>query len=90
MGDQVAEGQTLLYIVPLDYIWVNANYKETQLRNVRMGQSVTFTADLYGGGVKYHGKVVGFQPGTGNAFAILPLKMLLEIGLKISSVFPCR
>lgn len=90
VGDQVSEGETLLYIVPLDDIWVEANYKETHLGNVRIGQPVMFTADIYGSGVKFHGKVVGFQPGSGNAFALLPPENASGNWIKIIQRVPVR
>lgn len=92
VGDFVEPGQTLLYIVPLNYIWAEANFKETKLRNVRIHQPVKFTADIYGREVEFHGKVVGFQPGSGNAFALLPpenasgnwIKIIQRVPLRIS------
>lgn len=90
VGDQVKEGDTLLFIVPLDDLWIEANYKETQLRNVRIGQPVEYTADIYGGGVKFHGKVVGFQPGSGNAFALLPPENASGNWIKIIQRVPVR
>ncbi len=90
VGDQVNEGDTLLYIVPLDDIWIEANYKETQLKNVRIGQPVEYTADIYGGGVKFHGEVVGFQPGSGNAFALLPPENASGNWIKIIQRVPVR
>ncbi len=90
VGDQVAAGDTLLFIVPLEDIWIEANYKETHLSNVRIGQPVEYTADLYGGGVKFHGKVVGFQPGSGNAFALLPPENASGNWIKIIQRVPVR
>ncbi len=90
VGDQVQEGETLLYIVPLDDIWIEANYKETHLSKVRIGQPVEYTADLYGGDVKFHGKVVGFQPGSGNAFALLPPENASGNWIKIIQRVPVR
>src|SRR5205085_4158852 len=72
LGQRVSPGAALMAIVPLDQVWVDANFKEAQLRALRLGQPVTLTADIYGGKVKYHGKVVGFGAGTGSAFAVLP------------------
>lgn len=89
-GDQVKVGQILLYIVPLDDIWIEANYKETQLKNVRIGQSVRFTADLYGKNVKYLGKIIGFQPGSGNAFSLLPPQNASGNWIKIVQRIPVR
>lgn len=71
-------------IIPMDQIWVNANYKETQLKKMRIGQKVKFTSDLYGSSVVFHGKIVGLPGGAGNAFSLLPLKISPEIGLKLS------
>ena len=62
LGQRVAPGTPLMAIVPLDQVWVDANFKEVQLRKMRVGQPVTLTADLYGGKVEYHGKVVGLRP----------------------------
>lgn len=90
VGDQVKVGETLLYIVPLNDIWIEANYKETQLGDVRIGQPVEYTADLYGGDVKFHGKVVGFQPGSGNAFALLPPENASGNWIKIIQRVPVR
>ena len=72
VGQRVTPGAPLLAIIPLDQIWVDANYKEEQLRNVRIGQPVTLTSDFYGDSVKYTGHVVGLDPGTGAAFSLLP------------------
>ncbi len=90
VGDHVRVGDYLLVIVPLEEIWVEANYKETQLGKVRIGQPVSFTADIYGRGVKYHGKVVGFQSGSGNAFALLPAENASGNWIKIIQRVPIR
>lgn len=90
VGDQVSVGDTLLYIVPLDYIWIEANYKETKLRAVRIGQPVSFKADIYGDSVEYHGKIVGFQPGSGNAFSLLPPENASGNWIKIIQRVPVR
>lgn len=71
-GSQVVPGQTLFTIVPLTDLWVVANIKETRMGSVRPGQRVTLTSDYYGGGVVYHGVVLGLLPGAGSAFSILP------------------
>jgi membrane fusion protein (multidrug efflux system) len=70
VGQQISPSTPLMSVVPLNQIWVDANYKENQLSRLRVGQSVVLTADA--NSVTYHGKVIGFTPGTGNAFAILP------------------
>jgi membrane fusion protein (multidrug efflux system) len=72
LGQRIAPGTPLMAIVPLDDVWVDANFKEAQLRDVRAGQPVTLRADLYGGDAEYHGKVVGVSAGSGSAFALLP------------------
>lgn len=72
VGQRVMPGTALLAIVPLSQIWVDANYKEEQLRNVRIGQPVTLTSDFYGRSVEYRGRVVGLDPSTGAAFSLLP------------------
>ena len=72
LGQRVSPGTPLMAIVPLNEVWVDANFKEPQLAAMRVGQPVTLTADLYGGKIEYHGKVAGFGAGTGSAFALLP------------------
>lgn len=73
VGEEVKPGMPLLAIVPLDYLWVEANFKETELTHIRPGQSADITVDVYGSQVTYHGVVEGFIPGTGNTFALLPI-----------------
>jgi membrane fusion protein (multidrug efflux system) len=90
VGDQVTSGTTLLYIVPLDEMWIEANYKETALKHVKKGQKVRFTADLYGDSVTYHGEVLGFQPGSGNAFSLLPPENASGNWIKIVQRIPIR
>ena len=82
----------LLAVVPVDQMWVDANLREVNLRNIRIGQPVELTSDMYGHSVKYHGKVVGLNPGTGSVFSILPpqnatgnwIKIIQRIPVKIS------
>jgi membrane fusion protein (multidrug efflux system) len=90
LGQQVAPGAPLLAIVPLGEVWVDANFKETQLQHVRIGQPVTLTADLYGGAVTYHGSVIGLAPGTGSAFALLPPQNATGNWIKIVQRLPVR
>ncbi len=90
IGEHILAGQTMLAIVPLDYLWGEANYKETQLKKVRIGQPVSFTTDLYGRDVEYEGKVVGFTAGTGDAFAILPAQNASGNWIKIIQRLPIR
>jgi membrane fusion protein, multidrug efflux system len=72
VGDRVKPGAALMVIVPLEHLWVEANLRETELRDVRPGQSATVTVDLHGRKQTYHGTVEGLVPGTGSAFALLP------------------
>ena len=67
----------------LDQLWVDANFNETELENVRIGQEVTLRSDLYGGDVSYRGQVVGLAPGTGGAFALLPAQNATGNWIKI-------
>jgi membrane fusion protein (multidrug efflux system) len=90
VGQRVAPGTPLMAIVPLDGVWVDANFKEGQLRHMRIGQPVTMTADVYGSGVKYHGRVVGFSAGTGSAFALLPAQNATGNWIKIVQRLPVR
>lgn len=89
-GDIVKAGRPLLQLVQLDRVWVEANYKETQLRHLRIGQPVTMTSDLYGDEVVYEGKVVGTGTGTGAAFSLLPAQNATGNWLKIVQRVPVR
>lgn len=71
-GDQITPEKLLMSVVPLDYLWVVANFRERELRRIRPGQPVVLKADLYGWGVRYHGTVEGLEPGSGTVFALLP------------------
>jgi membrane fusion protein, multidrug efflux system len=90
LGQRVSPGSPLMAIVPLDQVWVDANFKEPQLANMRGGQPVTLKADIYGGSVQYHGKVVGFGAGTGSAFALLPAQNATGNWIKIVQRVPVR
>lgn len=90
VGQRVAPGTPLMSIVPLDGVWVDANFKEVQLRRMRIGQPVTMTADVYGSSVKYHGRVIGFSAGTGSAFATLPAQNATGNWIKIVQRLPVR
>ena len=72
VGERVTPGSAMLAIVPLNQIWVDANFKEALLRNVRIGQPVTLKSDFYGDSVEYKGHVVGLDPSTGAALSLLP------------------
>ena len=90
VGQRVAAGTPLMGVVPLNALWVNANFKEVQLRDMRVGQPVTLRVDVYGGSVKYHGKVVGLAAGTGSAFALLPAENASGNWIKIVQRLPVR
>jgi membrane fusion protein (multidrug efflux system) len=90
LGQRVGPGATLMSVVPLDQVWVDANFKEPQLADMRVGQPVTLTADLYGGGYRYHGKIAGFGAGTGSAFALLPAQNATGNWIKIVQRVPVR
>ena len=77
-------------IVPLDQVWVDANFKEPQLAAMRVGQPVKLTADLYGSKVVYHGHVAGFGAGTGSAFALLPAQNATGNWIKVVQRVPVR
>ena len=90
LGQRINPGAPLMAVVPLDDVWVDANFKEGQLRNMRVGQPVTLTADLYGGKLEYHGRVIGFGAGTGGAFALLPAQNASGNWIKIVQRVPVR
>ena len=90
VGQRVAPGSALMSVVPLNQVWVDANFTEVRLERVRIGQPVTLTADLYGGDVRYHGKVSGFSPGTGGAFALLPAQNATGNWIKVVQRLPVR
>ena len=90
VGERVGPGTPLMSIVPLDGVWVDANFKEVQLRRMRIGEPVTMTADVYGSNVKYHGRVIGFSAGTGSAFATLPAQNATGNWIKIVQRLPVR
>lgn len=88
VGQQVSPDTILMIIIPLEQIWVNANFKESQLQNIRINQPVTIVADAYS--IKYHGKVVGLNPGTGSAFDLLPPQNATGNWIKIIQRLPVR
>jgi membrane fusion protein (multidrug efflux system) len=77
-------------IVPLDQLWVTANFKESQLANLRIGQPVRLSADIYGGKLRYSGRVVGLDAGTGSAFALLPAQNATGNWIKTVQRVPVR
>jgi membrane fusion protein (multidrug efflux system) len=90
LGQRVAAGTPLMAIVPLNEVWVDANFKEVQLRQIRIGQPVTLTADLYGKRVEYRGTVAGLGVGTGAAFSLLPAQNATGNWIKVVQRVPVR
>jgi len=90
IGQRVAQGTPLMAIVPLDQMWVTANLKETQLKDVRIGQPVAVTADAYGKDIVFHGRVVGQEAGTGAAFAAVPAQNATGNWIKVVQRVPVR
>jgi membrane fusion protein (multidrug efflux system) len=90
VGQRVQAGAELMTVVPIQAAYVNANFKEVQLRRVHIGQAVTLTSDLYGGGVKFHGKVAGVAGGTGSAFAVIPAQNATGNWIKVVQRLPVR
>src|SRR5258708_14669233 len=90
LGQRVSAGAPLMAVVPLDEVWVDANFKEGQLKSMRVGQPVAVNADLYGSKLEYHRKVVGFGSGTGGAFALLPAQNASGNWIKIVQRVPVR
>ncbi|WP_321948708.1 EmrA/EmrK family multidrug efflux transporter periplasmic adaptor subunit [Paraburkholderia sp. J10-1] len=90
VGQRVSPGNPLMSVVPLNSLWVDANFKEVQLKHMRIGQAVEMTADVYGSSVVYHGKVVGFSAGTGSAFSLLPAQNATGNWIKVVQRLPVR
>jgi membrane fusion protein (multidrug efflux system) len=90
VGQMVQPGSPLMSVVPVQQAYVNANFKEVQLRKVRVGQPVELQSDLYGGKVVYQGKVVGLSGGTGSAFAVIPAQNATGNWIKVVQRLPVR
>src|SRR5690606_777975 len=90
MGQKVAAGVPLMAVVPLHQVWVDANFKESQLRRIRIGQPVRVTADLYGDQVAFDGRVAGLGAGTGSTFALLPAQNATGNWIKVVQRIPVR
>lgn len=90
VGQRVAPGALMMAVVPLDSVWVDANFKEVQLRDMRIGQPVLLSADLYGNRIEYRGKVAGLAAGTGGAFALLPPQNATGNWIKVVQRLPVR
>jgi membrane fusion protein (multidrug efflux system) len=90
VGQHVAAGAVLMSLIPLDKVWVEANFKEVQLRRMRIGQPVTLRADAYGSQVEYRGRIAGIGAGTGAAFALLPAQNATGNWIKVVQRVPVR
>ena len=90
VGQRITQGVPWMAVVPLDNLWVDANFKESQLRKMRIGQSVEMVSDLYGSKVVYHGKVMGLSAGTGSAFSLLPAQNATGNWIKVVQRVPVR
>ncbi|WP_336952941.1 HlyD family secretion protein [Acinetobacter sp. AS167] len=90
VGQRIAPGTSLMKVVPLAELYVDANFKESQLQNVKVGQKATLTSDLYGKKVEYHGTVIGFSGGTGSAFALIPAQNATGNWIKVVQRLPVR
>jgi membrane fusion protein (multidrug efflux system) len=90
LGQQVSPATEMVGIVPLNSVWIDANFKETELKQVRIGQPATVTTDVYGSSVEYHGTVLGMTAGTGAALAVLPAENATGNWIKIVQRLPVR
>jgi len=90
VGNSVQAGQQLMTVLPLHNLWIDANFKESQLRHIRIGQPAKIQADIYGGSVEYHGKVIGLGAGTGSVFSLLPAQNATGNWIKVVQRVPVR
>ncbi|WP_439257178.1 EmrA/EmrK family multidrug efflux transporter periplasmic adaptor subunit [Lonepinella sp. BR2271] len=90
VGQKVAVGSALLAVIPVDQMWIDANFKETQLRHMRLGQPVKIKVDLYGDNVEFNGKISGVDMGTGSAFSLLPAQNATGNWIKVVQRVPVR
>jgi membrane fusion protein, multidrug efflux system len=90
LGDRISPGTPLMAIVPLERVWVEANFKEVQLNRMRIGQPVKVVSDLYGRHVDFHGRIAGLGLGTGAAFALLPAQNATGNWIKVVQRVPVR
>jgi len=90
VGNSVQPGQQMMTVVPLHNLWVDANFKENQLRHIRVGQPAKIEADVYGGGAEFHGKVIGLGAGTGSVFSLLPAQNATGNWIKVVQRVPVR
>jgi membrane fusion protein (multidrug efflux system) len=90
IGQRIESGAQLMTVVPIQAAYVDANFKEDQVRKMHLGQAATLTSDLYGGGVKFHGHIIGLAGGTGSAFAVIPAQNATGNWIKIVQRLPVR
>ena len=90
VGNSVQAGQQLMTVLPLHDLWIDANFKESQLRHIRIGQPAKIEADIYGGSVEYRGKVIGLGAGTGSVFSLLPAQNATGNWIKVVQRVPVR
>ncbi|WP_145588106.1 multidrug efflux MFS transporter periplasmic adaptor subunit EmrA [Yersinia rochesterensis] len=90
VGAEIANGAPLMAIIPANEMWIDANFKETQLANMRIGQPATVVTDFYGDDVVFQGKVVGLDMGTGSAFSLLPAQNATGNWIKVVQRLPVR
>jgi membrane fusion protein, multidrug efflux system len=90
VGAKIANGAPLMAVIPVNQMWIDANFKETQLANMRIGQSATVVTDFYGNNVVFQGKVVGLDMGTGSAFSLLPAQNASGNWIKVVQRLPVR
>jgi membrane fusion protein (multidrug efflux system) len=90
LGNSVQAGQQLMTVLPLHDLWIDANFKEGQLRHIRIGQPAKIETDIYGSSVEYHGKVIGLGAGTGSVFSLLPAQNATGNWIKVVQRVPVR
>jgi membrane fusion protein (multidrug efflux system) len=90
LGQRVSQGNAIMTIVPLRQVYIDANFKERQLKRVKVGMPATATADIYGGSVTYHGKVAGIAGGTGASMALIPAQNATGNWIKVVQRLPVR
>ncbi len=90
LGERVEPGMPLMAIIPLNQLWVDANFREVQLQHIKQGQPVKLISDVYGSSVVYHGTIIGLGAGTGSAFALLPAENATGNWIKIVQRVPVR
>ncbi|MGY4494514.1 HlyD family secretion protein [Pseudomonas sp. TE3610] len=90
VGQRINPGVALMSVVPVDQVWVNANFKESQIEDLRIGQPVELRADAYSRDVVFHGKIVGLDAGTGSAFSLMPAQNATGNWIKVTQRVPVR